>query len=98
MLGKQGHRSYLAGPVETWIKLLADGSTALAIFNLGSERLKWDIPWYFMGLFNVTAARDLWRHTDLRIQRDTYSADVPPHGTVLMRVTSQSSQSTAGNG
>jgi alpha-galactosidase len=97
VLGKQGHRNYVGGPVETWIKPLADGSTAVAIFNMGSDRLKWDIPWVVIGLFNVTAARDLWQHTDLSIQRDIYRADVPPHGTVLLRVISQSSQSAPGN-
>jgi alpha-galactosidase len=92
-LGKQGHRSFVAGAVETWIKPLADGSTAVAIFNTGSERFQWDVPWYDMGLFNVMAARDLWQHADLTLQRDTYHADVPPHGAVLLRVTMSMEQS-----
>src|SRR5260370_25324410 len=37
-LGKQGEPIYVEGPVQIWVRPLADGSKALAIFNIANDR------------------------------------------------------------
>jgi hypothetical protein len=34
----------------------------------------------------VTKARDLWAHQDVKFKNGEYSASIPSHGTLLLRV------------
>ena len=38
--GEQGHRVWDEGPLEIWVKSLADGSKAAGLFNRGESNLK----------------------------------------------------------
>jgi alpha-galactosidase len=86
-LGKQGHRVLQRGAAEVWIRPLSDGTTAVALFNRGETPADIDIRWPELGLGKASAVRDLWQQQNLSPQRERFRAALPPHGTVLLRVT-----------
>ncbi len=85
-LGAQGQRAKATGG-EAVVKPLEDGSKAVGIFNPGEETAKVTIDWATLGLNGKQQVRDLWRQKDLGIHSDTFTAEVSPHGVVLVRLT-----------
>jgi alpha-galactosidase len=86
-LGKQGVRVSKDGDVEVWAKPLADGSHAVGLFNRGAAAAKVTAKWSDVGAGDGThAVRDLWKHADVGAVADAYSAEVPSHGVVLIKV------------
>jgi alpha-galactosidase len=85
-LGQQGRRILKRDAVEVWIKPLSDGSTAVAVFNRGTDIAKVDVNWVEIGLSERERTRDLWTKTDLGELVAGYAATVVPHGSVLLKV------------
>jgi alpha-galactosidase len=86
-LGKQGVRVSKDGDLEVWAKPLADGSYAVGLFNRGAATAKVTATWNGIGMAPGShAVRDLWKHQDAGTAVDSYSAEVPPHGVVLVKV------------
>jgi alpha-galactosidase len=67
---------------EAWIKLLADGSRAVALFNRGQTEGELSVD---LGSLPVCRIRDLWRQRDLPLTVNLRKK-VSPHGTFLCRV------------
>ena len=65
---------------------LSDNSMAVAIFNRGEAAATIAVRWADLGLQGSPAVRDLWAHKDLGSVADRFSASVPPHGVVLIKV------------
>jgi len=95
-LGKQGRRikqtgSIIRGPnadvCEVWARPLADGSTAVALFNRGRKDSVVEITWRKLGLKGPQQVRDLWQRRNLGQFKDHYSAMIPMHGATLVRLT-----------
>jgi hypothetical protein len=85
-LGRAGRRMYGAPvPAETWFKDLADGSYAVGFFNRTNETVRIDVPWRNLGFQTPPETRDVWLHRDLG-EQGHYTAELPPHGCVLLRV------------
>ena len=85
-LGKQAS-PVKNGDFETWVKPLADGGAAVGVVNLGATAAKATVKAADLGLKgNVTKARDLWAHKDVKFNGGAYSATVPSHGVLLLRV------------
>ena len=84
--GLQGHRLWDEGPLEIWVKPLADGSKAAGLFNRGESSLKITLHFNQIGAGSKVKLRDLWEHRDLGSFENTYTADVPKHGVVMLRV------------
>jgi alpha-galactosidase len=86
--GKQGDRVYTEGPLEVWSKSLADGSTAVAVFNRWTMPLTLDVPLERLGFSGDAPfrARDLWAHQDVAPLQHSWHAAVPPHGVALLRI------------
>jgi alpha-galactosidase len=85
--GKQARRVWKSGDQEIWSRELAGGDRAVAIFNRAPEPAKVTFKWVDAGIRKTPAhARDLWNHMDLKPQGQEYSAEVPSHGVVLLRV------------
>ena len=85
--GKQGHRVSKSGEQEIWVKPLSGGAQAVALFNRGAEAAQVTVKWADVGLRSApNAARDMWSHTDVKLSGSEYSATVPSHGVVLLRV------------
>lgn len=86
-LGRQATRVAQQGDFETWLKPLADGGAAIGVINLGAQPATAAVNAGDLKLPAGTAsARDLWTHEDVSFTNGTYSANVPPHGTLLLRV------------
>ena len=67
-------------------RILADGSKAVGLFNLGETEGPVEVKWSDLGLKGKLHVRDLWRQKDLGKFKDSFTATVPRHGVVLIRV------------
>jgi alpha-galactosidase len=70
---------------EIWMKKLSDKSVAVGIFNHSPTNTTANLVWRDLGLPAKPAVRDLWLRQDLPRAKDI-SAEIPPHGCVLLRV------------
>ena len=85
-LGVQGHRVWQEGPLEVWMKPLADGSKAVGLFNRSESGLAISVRFGALGAGHSALVRDLWARKDLGTFAEKYTADVPRHGAVLIKV------------
>jgi alpha-galactosidase len=85
--GKQGHRISKSGDQEVWSRPLADGGYAIGIFNRAAKPATFSLKWSDVGEKSApTHARELWAHKDLAPIGEEYSATVPSHGVVMLRI------------
>ena len=83
--GKQGRRVSKAGDQESWVRELAGGDHAVAIFNLAADPATATVHWTDLGLKKAPSRiRDVWNHTD--VKGAEYSATIPGHGVVMLRI------------
>jgi alpha-galactosidase len=87
-LGREGHRVKRADGLEVWAKQLADGGRAVALLNRTAAEAKVTASWTDIGYPEHVAAkvRDLWAKKDLGEKTGEFSAAVPSHGVVMVRV------------
>jgi alpha-galactosidase len=85
-LGKQAGRVSQADNLEVWAKEMEDGSLAVGLFNRGEMENNVVAKWSDLGLSGKKIVRDLWRQKDLGEFEDRFSATVPRHGVVLVRI------------
>ncbi len=89
-LGKQAS-PVKNGDLEMWTKRLADGSVAVGVVNLGAAKAMATIKASELGLgANITSARDLWAHASVSFHDGAYTAKVPSHGVIMLRVSAKS--------
>ena len=84
-LGRQARRVRVEGSLETWHKDLADGSSAVGIFNRGDAPIAAGLSWSEIGLRMPVAVRDMWTRRDLDAPMG-WGATLPAHGSTLLRV------------
>jgi alpha-galactosidase len=86
--GKQGTRIRAEGGSEVWAKPLKQkGAVAVLLFNRGEAGADISAGWGEVGLPSGKAkVRDLWAHTDRGVYTDSFKANVPPHGVVMLKV------------
>jgi alpha-galactosidase len=73
--------------LETWVKPLKDGNVAVGVVNLDSSPGTATVKASDLQLKgSVRSARDLWTHKDVKFANGEYSATVPAHGVLLLRV------------
>lgn len=88
VLGKPARRMTADGSVaEMWVKPLADGSLAVGFFNRTDSTATVDYRWRYLGFSSAPQVRDLWLREDLGRQQN-FTAELPPHGCVLLKVSS----------
>ena len=85
-LGVQGHRVTQEGPLEVWMKPLEDGSKAVGLFNRGWGAMPVTVGLRDLGVGGSAAMRDLWARKDLGRFQEIYTALVPQHGVVMIKV------------
>jgi alpha-galactosidase len=85
-LGKQGVRVAKEGDTQVWSKPLADGSVAVGLFNLGDKPATVSAKWSDLALTGAHKVRDLWKHADAGSKSGEFSAEVPSHGVVMVRI------------
>ena len=86
VLGKPAGRKVSDGWVEVWARPLDDGTMAVGLFNRGPEAAAVTAKFSDLGLTGTQPVRDLWLHKDLPSARDQFSATVPRHGVVLVKI------------
>jgi alpha-galactosidase len=85
-LGVQGHRVWQEGPIDVWVKPLADGSRAVGLFNKGESVNEVTVLLRELGIADNVQVRDLWARQDLGAARNSFTAKVPRHGVVLVKM------------
>jgi alpha-galactosidase len=87
-LGIQGHRVKKEGDLEVWSKQLADGGRAVILLNRGDAAAPIQVAWTDIGYPNSVSAtvHDLWSGKTVTGQKGSYSAQVPSHGVVMVKV------------
>ena len=85
-LGIQGDRVSAIGPFEIWMKPLQGGDKAVALFNRSEAVYPITLKLKDMGFSGHAHARDLWSHKDIGSLQDSYTATVPSHGVVMLRL------------
>ncbi|MEX2316730.1 MAG: NPCBM/NEW2 domain-containing protein [Pirellulales bacterium] len=74
------------GNLQVWSRPLADGSKAVGLFNLDEVPLKVTAEWSDIGVSGRQMVRDLWRQRDLGPHNGEFSAEIPRHGCVLVKI------------
>ncbi len=87
-LGMEGRRVGKNGDSEVWAKQMKDGSRAVVLLNRGVSEAEISVSWEDLGYpAHLSAAvRDLWAKKDLGKSTGTFSARVPSHAVVMLRV------------
>jgi alpha-galactosidase len=84
--GNQAHRVWDEGPLEIWARSLADGGSAVGLFNRGESEFKITLDFKTIGVTGPVRLRDLWQHQDLGTMNGSYTAAVPKHGALMLRI------------
>lgn len=69
------------------VKELEDGSKAVGLCNGGEFEVMMTARWPVVGIQGKHHVRDLWRHKDLGVFENEFSAKVPRHGVVMVKIT-----------
>jgi alpha-galactosidase len=80
------------GKSEVIIRPLSGNAYAVGLYNRGDApaeiSFRWDALKFDTGLygFRRLTAQDLWKHEPVQTTGDTFTATVPKHGVVLLKV------------
>jgi alpha-galactosidase len=85
-LGRQGYRVAKDGRSEVWAKPLTGGDWAVGLFNRAGLPAKVTAKWSDISLEGEHKVRDLWAHADRGKIKEQFTAEIPAHGVVLLRV------------
>lgn len=85
-LGKQATRALQEGTTEIWSRPLQDKSIAIAIFNRGDKASAVSVRWSDLGLRVPRNVRNVWLHSNVTAKKDSFDAQIPSHGAVMLRV------------
>jgi alpha-galactosidase len=85
-LGKAAHRVWSDARREIWARPLQDGTLAVGLFNRGLAPSEVKVDWTQLGLRGKQPVRDLWRRQDLGAFAKNFSATVPRHGAVFLKI------------
>lgn len=86
VLGRQARRLVDEDGIQIWARPLADGTTAVGVFNLNEEAVRVNLADALskIGISGLKTVRDLWRQQDIPL--DTYI--IPSHGVRLVKASS----------
>jgi alpha-galactosidase len=86
-LGVQGWMIAQPAPgLQAWSKPLAGGERAVVLFNRTEAPAEVAVDWGTLGLAGRARVRDLWEHADRGTFERRYTARVPAHGVVMVRI------------
>jgi alpha-galactosidase len=75
-----------AGFTQVWASNLGHGASYVALFNLNALPSSVTFDWKDLGFANAVQMRDLWSHTELGPQFNSFSTVLPGHGARLFLV------------
>jgi alpha-galactosidase len=67
-------------------KPMEDGSLAVGLFNVAELTREISVDWSVLGIQGRRAIQDLWRQKNLGVWETHFTASVPRHGVVLIRL------------
>ncbi len=85
-LGKQGGRIAEEGMTAIYSKPLSHGAVAVGLFNRTDDPRPMTLPLAAVGMGPSAKLHDIWANGDVTPENGSYSATVPGHGVVLLRV------------
>jgi len=85
-LGRQAGTVAREGDRVVLAKKMEDGSLAVGLFNRGFLDAEVSVTWSDLGITGMHRVRDLWRQQDLGLHAGRFTASVPSHGVVLVRM------------
>jgi alpha-galactosidase len=85
-LGKAGDRVWQEGPLEVWARPLSGGAVAVGLFNQLTSATHVTVKLADVGIHGNAQAEDLWAHSDVGVVHGSYTAVVPGHGVVMLRL------------
>jgi alpha-galactosidase len=85
-LGQAARRLFGDGRTEIWARPLADGTMAVGLFSRTPEASTLTVKLADLGLSGRQPVRDLWLQKDLAPASGEFSATVPRHGAVLIKI------------
>jgi alpha-galactosidase len=85
-LGRPLGRLFGDGRTDIWARKMIDGTVAVGLFNRGPEPTTIAVRLADIGLSGSQPVRDLWMHKDLASASNQFSATVPRHGAVLVKI------------
>jgi len=68
------------------MRQLDGGDLAVCLFNRDDRSQLMAVKWNDLNLKGRHPVRDLWAHADRGKIKDLYEAEVPAHGTVMIRI------------
>lgn len=86
VLGRPAGRIVGDGRTEIWARPLSDGTMAVGLFNRGPEATRVTARFSDLGLKGSQPVRDLWLQKNLGSASNEFSATVPRHGAVLVKI------------
>lgn len=88
VLGSQAQRMVKTDSTQVWVKQLADGGKAIGIFNMTTAYRQVKAPWKELQFGPAQRVRDVWRQKNLGAVENVPGLLLPPHGSVLLKLTS----------
>jgi len=85
-LGRQAGRVTTADGLEVWSRPLVNGTLAVGLFNRTRRTATVTAQWSDLGMVGPRTVRDLWQRKDLGTFDGAYSAEVPRHGAVMLKI------------
>lgn len=85
-LCQQAARVSKHGDLLVYAKKLADGATAVGLFNVGEKPAEVSATWADLKLTGKHAVRDLWRQKNLGDFADAFAMTVAPHSAELVKI------------
>ncbi|HEX5283478.1 MAG TPA: glycoside hydrolase family 27 protein [Bryocella sp.] len=85
-LGKAGDRVWQQGPLEVWARPLSGGAVAVGLFNQLTSATHITVNLADLGVHGDAEAEDLWAHQSVGVLHQSYTAVVPGHGVVMLRL------------
>ena len=76
-----------ASQQQVWTALQPDGSYAVGLFNLGAAPANVDVSWSGLGFAGSAGVRDLWARADLGSFTDSFTVQLRPHASMMLRIT-----------
>ncbi len=83
-LGRPGRRVVQREPLEVWTRALDGKRTAVALFNRGTEPATVEATFTELGIEGRPSADDAWAERSVELPEGRVSAQVEPHGVVLL--------------
>ncbi len=85
--GVAGRAVSTSSTAQVWYSKNADGTLNVGLFNFGDGAAQVSVKWSDVGAASSVKVRDAVSHTDLGVMAASFSAQLPAHGSRLLKLT-----------